>query len=242
MKWMTHFSTSQLTFLSIFLTLATSFPSLLMTIILPSKKMFKFCLFNISMSFFFFSYQVHEKTILLPLLFVILNLENFKNYAFDFTIIACMTLYPLMVEDGLKFQYYLLVLFYSYFGYKMLSFLQAVRYFKRIESKKSGPSGIEIIRSFNYFNVNQYLANIIHEFDSVYDSILRFLLIFIGVCLHLGFEFIRPPNHLPFLWSLFFAVLGFFGFGLIWLRSHLGMLYYFSMRGLKIKKVVNKLD
>ena len=242
MKWMTHFSTSQLTFLSIFLTLATSVPSLIMTVILPSKKMFKFCLFNISMSFFFFSYHVHEKTILLPLLFLILNLENFKNYAFDFTIVACMTLYPLMVEDGLKFQYYLLVLFYSYFGHKMLSFLQTRRYFKKVESKKSRLSGIEMIKSFHYSNVNQYLANIIYDFDSLYDSLLRFLLMFIGVCIHLGFEFVRPPRHLPFLWSLLFAALGFFGFGLIWLRSHLGMLYYFSMRAIKIKKVVNKLD
>jgi alpha-1,3-glucosyltransferase len=194
------------------------------------------------MSFFFFSYHVHEKTILLPLLFVILNLEHLRVYAFDFTIISCMTLYPLMVEDGLKFQYYLILLFYCYFGQRMLTFLQRIRYFKKIESKKSGLSGIDLIRNFNYFNVNQYIANLIKEFDSIYDNFLRFLFFFIGISIHLGFEFLKPPKHLPFLWSLFFAVLGFCYFGLVWVRSHLGMLFYFVGRGQKIKKEVNKLD
>ena len=67
----------------------------------PKLKYFKLALFNISMSFFFFSYHVHEKTILIPLGVLILSIRYFGMYYKDFVTFSCITLFPLMKEDGL---------------------------------------------------------------------------------------------------------------------------------------------
>ena len=47
---------------------------MLLTIFKPKKWVFTLSLFNISLAFYFFSYHVHEKTILIPLLAIILNI------------------------------------------------------------------------------------------------------------------------------------------------------------------------
>jgi len=87
--------------ISIALTIASSLPSCVVGILNPKLKYFKLALFNISMSFFFFSYHVHEKTILIPLGVLILSIRYFGIYYKDFVTFSCFTLFPLMKEDGL---------------------------------------------------------------------------------------------------------------------------------------------
>lgn len=88
--------------MAIVLTLGFSLPSLIITFIRPKMKYFKLAIFNVALAFFFFSYHVHEKTILLPLAGLILNIRYFGRFYFkDFVFLSCVTLYPLLKEDGL---------------------------------------------------------------------------------------------------------------------------------------------
>jgi alpha-1,3-glucosyltransferase len=81
------------------LTLIFSLPSIFVILNRPKYKYMKLCMFNISMSFFFFSYHVHEKTILIPLVPLLLCIKNFNWYYLDFVNFTSITLIPLMRED-----------------------------------------------------------------------------------------------------------------------------------------------
>ena len=85
--------------LSVFLTLIFSIPSIIILLNKPKYKYMKLALFNISMSFFFFSYHVHEKTILIPMIPLLLCIRYFNLYYIDFISMSCITLYPLLRED-----------------------------------------------------------------------------------------------------------------------------------------------
>ncbi|KAL6176486.1 hypothetical protein ACLB2K_053119 [Fragaria x ananassa] len=67
-KWKRLFSTPQLKVLSLGATISTFLPSMIQQIWDPSKKGFLYGLLNSALSFYLFSFQVHEKSILLPLL------------------------------------------------------------------------------------------------------------------------------------------------------------------------------
>ena len=53
------------------------------------------------MTFIFFSFHVHEKTILLPLMPVLINFEEMKYFILDFSLVATFTNYHLLYEDDL---------------------------------------------------------------------------------------------------------------------------------------------
>jgi len=61
--------------MTIVLTLIASLPAVFCLIKKPENDKFKLSLFVISMSFFFFSYHVHEKTILFPLAMLCINMK-----------------------------------------------------------------------------------------------------------------------------------------------------------------------
>ncbi|THH10478.1 hypothetical protein EW145_g1304 [Phellinidium pouzarii] len=73
-----------------------------------------------SMSFFLFSFQVHEKTILLPLLPLNLLLSGASNdsFAFEWGVlvnnVAVFSMWPLLKKDGLTIPYFALTFFWNY--------------------------------------------------------------------------------------------------------------------------------
>ncbi|CEM35747.1 unnamed protein product [Vitrella brassicaformis CCMP3155] len=67
----------------------------------PTAKRFEVCLFNCSMSFFLFSWQVHEKAILLPALPACLLLPQYGASCVVLLLAASYSLLPLMLKDQL---------------------------------------------------------------------------------------------------------------------------------------------
>lgn len=104
-KWERLFEASRLVQISGALTLLFSIPSAVILIFRPTLKYLKLAMFNVSMTFFFFSYHVHEKTILMPLAMIILCTKQLGSLTFDFALGAMVTLIPLMIEDGLLLQH-----------------------------------------------------------------------------------------------------------------------------------------
>mmetsp|Transcript_23622 Transcript_23622/g.59156 ORF Transcript_23622/g.59156 Transcript_23622/m.59156 type:complete len:284 (-) Transcript_23622:27-878(-) len=67
----------------------------------PSKERFLYALVNTSLCFFLFSFQVHEKSILLPLLPVTILLPRHRDVFGSLILVATMSMLPLLQKDGL---------------------------------------------------------------------------------------------------------------------------------------------
>ncbi|ELR22906.1 glucosyltransferase [Acanthamoeba castellanii str. Neff] len=71
----------------------------------PTPRNFLLSLFITSLSFFLFSYHVHEKSILIPLLPLTCLLLESPHLVSWFNIIAAFSMYPLLAKDGLVVAY-----------------------------------------------------------------------------------------------------------------------------------------
>ena len=86
--------------LATILTLIASLPSNLLLLRTPSPKNFLLCLFVTSLSFFLYSFHVHEKQMLLPLLiFGLQALTEFKHFVSIFGLVVNFSMFHLYVKD-----------------------------------------------------------------------------------------------------------------------------------------------
>lgn len=88
------------------LTLLTSLPSNVMLARNPTGKNFVLCLFITSLCFFLYSFHVHEKQILLPLLmFGLQGLTEFRYYLSIFGLVANFSMFHLYCKDNNHLNY-----------------------------------------------------------------------------------------------------------------------------------------
>ncbi|NXW52618.1 ALG6 glucosyltransferase, partial [Nyctiprogne leucopyga] len=91
------------------LSFAVTFLSLLPTCIKltvqPSLRGFKFALVSCALSFFLFSFQVHEKSILLVSVPVCLIINEIPFMATWFLLVSTFSMLPLLLKDGLLLAY-----------------------------------------------------------------------------------------------------------------------------------------
>ena len=71
----------------------------------PSVRRLVWSLFNCSLAFFLFSYHVHEKTILLPLVPAALVMGEAPGPVCWFSLLALFSMWPLLWRDGLALAY-----------------------------------------------------------------------------------------------------------------------------------------
>jgi alpha-1,3-glucosyltransferase len=65
-----------------------------------NRRGFLLSLFNVSLIFFLFSYHVHEKSIMLPVLPALLLFPWYPYPTLWFVSVASLSLYPLLLEEG----------------------------------------------------------------------------------------------------------------------------------------------
>ena len=95
----------------------------------PTLSLLPYALFQTSMSFFLFSFQVHEKSVLLPLLPLTLlaaasspGQSDVWEWGMLVNDVACFSMWPLLKRDGLGVQYTALVILWNYLvGYNPLA-------------------------------------------------------------------------------------------------------------------------
>ncbi|OVA07677.1 Glycosyl transferase [Macleaya cordata] len=115
-KWKRLFTTQLLKLFSLSATMLGVLPSMIQQIRAPSDQGFLYALLNSSFSFYLFSFQVHEKSILLPLLPAsLLALEEPLLFRW-LTYFALLSMFPLLCRDHLILPYvalfFLFVLIY----------------------------------------------------------------------------------------------------------------------------------
>ncbi|CAH0595286.1 unnamed protein product [Chrysodeixis includens] len=154
-----------------------------------SKKKFVPCLINVSLAFFLFSFQVHEKSILLVAIPVALHLPEDPFMCFWFLLVSNFSMLPLLVKDGLFIPFIATNLIYTSFYSICL----------RLSQPNSG--------YFSIFNANR-VAKILQPNKKDSSPLLSFLsLIFffsiIGmILLTIGTVFVEPPPQYPDIFPL----------------------------------------
>ncbi|KAK9382133.1 glycosyl transferase [Kockiozyma suomiensis] len=110
-KLKTLFSPDYLQRLSLIATLISVLPAFLLILFYPRKKALIWGVSASAWGFFLFSFQVHEKSVLLPLMPVTLQLVgemdvNIQSYIYWINNVAMFSLFPLLKRDGLVMQYF----------------------------------------------------------------------------------------------------------------------------------------
>ncbi|KAJ1742246.1 Glucosyltransferase-like protein [Coemansia sp. RSA 1086] len=75
-----------------------------------NATLLKYCLVNTSLAFFLFSFQVHEKTILVPLTPALLLIHEEKQAVHWMVQVALFSIYPLLLVDGQAISYWVLAI------------------------------------------------------------------------------------------------------------------------------------
>lgn len=156
----------------------------------------------VSWGFFLFSFQVHEKSVLLPLLPMTLSLAgdgglNKENRAWVgwANVLGSWTMYPLLKREELRVPYIVITLLWAY----LLGL---------------PPTSLETYRSRS--NADDPNA----QFElHILTKILHILFYLAMISWHVLEAFVPPPARLPDLWIVLNAVIGAGGFGIAYLWS-----------------------
>ncbi|CAI9110690.1 OLC1v1010758C1 [Oldenlandia corymbosa var. corymbosa] len=112
-KWKRLFATQPLKLLSLAATVSMCLPSMIQLILAPRKSSFLYGLLNSALAFYLFSFQVHEKSILLPLLPASLLALEEPSVFLWLAQNGLISMFPLLVRDKLVLPY---VALYSLFS------------------------------------------------------------------------------------------------------------------------------
>jgi len=112
-KYRKFSSTEDLLRASTLLTSLLSLPAGLHLLFKPRMRTFKYALVNTALVFFLLSFQVHEKTILLPALPILLLFREHPLAVNWFAIMSTFSLQPLLSKDGQMVPYSVLMIVYT---------------------------------------------------------------------------------------------------------------------------------
>jgi alpha-1,3-glucosyltransferase len=169
-------------------------PPCLILFLKPRKELLPLAFASTAWGFFLFSYQVHEKNILLPLMpmtFLLATHDGLLPYTRAWVgfanTLASWTLYPLLRRDGLQVPFFVLTLLWAFIlGLPPVSFAAYVQ--------GDSPGRIGILTTV--FHIALYLAM---------------------VGWHFVYAFVPPPVSKPDLWVVANVIIGAGGFGVCYL-------------------------
>ncbi|KAF2480497.1 ALG6, ALG8 glycosyltransferase family-domain-containing protein [Neohortaea acidophila] len=191
-----NYSSSLLSRAALGLTLLSILPPCTIIFFKPKKVLTPLALAVTAWGFFLCSYQVHEKNVLLPLLPMTMLLASeggmkpstraWVGYA---NILACWTLFPLLVRDGLRIPYFVLSLVFAYLlGLPPVSF--------ELYTASATPDGAGLHWFAKILHLGTYLA---------------------CIAWHVVEAFFLPPTNKPDLFVVANVCVGAAGFGVCYL-------------------------
>lgn len=194
------FTNAQLANICLTSTTCVILPSCINLYLLPTKNAFILSLINSSVAFFLFSFQVHEKSILLAAIPVLLHFHNDPLPCFWFLIVSHFSMLPLFIKDDLYLAYFTTLIFYVCFVSWMWSDVFYNDKTKSSLNKNISKNRVRKNKKSKFFsnlpNYNKKLC----LFIAFYGSILGMLL------LSIVSKFIKPPEKYPDLFSLLISI------------------------------------
>jgi alpha-1,3-glucosyltransferase len=189
--------------LSLYLTLMGTLAPILLIGAIPRRQLLPYALSSSAWAFYLFSYQVHEKSILLPLLPMTLLLgahdgltKETRAWVGWANTVGTWTLYPLLERDGLRTPYFVVVLLWAYLlGLPPTSAAIYYDHANQNEPAKPRPAG-DLSTATKILHGEYYMAMILWH------------------GLH---AFIPPPESKPDLWIVVNVCLGAAAFAICYL-------------------------
>lgn len=161
-------------------------PSAINLLFKPKKKQFLYALINSSLAFFLFSFQVHEKSILIVAIPVILIFPLEPFMSFWFLQVSTFSMLPLLDKDGL---------ISAYIGLSGMFFLMTKIIIDNARSKKQEEMNfLQILWNINFNKSKKWIERLFTGFF-VLSTIIQLVLFLAYFCL-------TPPEKLPFLHPL----------------------------------------
>lgn len=122
-KWKT-FDRRVVTALSLLATLSAIAPSCINVMMARCHRVLYdqtllWCLFNVSLGFFLFSFQVHEKSVLLPLIPALLLVQYDYFFAFWFSVFSAFSMIPLLVKDRLVVSFFSCMIIFVFIAWRV---------------------------------------------------------------------------------------------------------------------------
>lgn len=161
-------------------------PSSISLLVKPKKKQFLYALVSSSLAFFLFSFQVHEKSILVAAVPAILLFPMEPFMVFWFLQVSTFSMLPLLVKDGLLVAFVGLSVAYLVLVKVLVDHTKG--------QKHSSKNFLRILWSISRRSEGKFVENLMIS-SYVLSTILEVLLI-------VGFFYVNPPAHLPFLHPL----------------------------------------
>lgn len=210
-KYRNLFTQKDLQLYSLLATVIGLLPSFIITFLYPKRHLLPYALAACSMSFFLFSFQVHEKTILLPLLPITLLYTsrdwNVLSLVCWINNVALFTLWPLLKKDNLVLQYGVMFMFSNWlignFSFVTPRFLP--------KFLTPGPSISDI-------DVDYRRASLLPK-SLIWRLIIVGSYIAMGI-IHFLDYYVSPPSKYPDLWVLANCSLGFSCFVTFWIWNN----------------------
>lgn len=179
---------------SLLMTLAAITPPCLIIFTKPRKENLPLALATCAWAFFLFSFQVHEKSVLLPLMPMTVTLASSQGLSKSnrawigfANLLGTWTMFPLLQRVDLRIPYYTLSLLWSY----LLGL---------------PPTSLSAYRRDALSGWQESVTSLIH------------LLFYVAMGIwHLGEAYIQPPPDKPDIWVVLNVGLGSVGFGLCYL-------------------------
>lgn len=162
-------------------------PSSLHLLFSSRMKKFLFALVNSSLAFFLFSFQVHEKSILIPAIVAILIFPAEPFMVFWFLQVSTFSMLPLLVKDGQVVSF--IGLSCCVVGITKLLIDIMIK-----EKKLEGINFMKILWRISKSTEMKLVENAA-VFCYIVSTLLQVVLIY-------GFFFVPSPAHLPFLHPL----------------------------------------
>lgn len=182
-----------------------------------------------SLSFFLASFQVHEKSILLPLApLTLLQASSIDSSSssssssdmslwvivYWFTIACTWSLWHLMVLDRLQVVYFAVLVLYISYIWWCLRISTHLQYFSQDAAKEEegeAPPAVDF--------VDRKLTN--EEFVLTKIVVPCFIVVMVG--LHVAEAFLSPPQNLPDLFPVLWIVVACIAFIVMWMKSLLSL-------------------
>lgn len=167
-------------------TVATALPSSIRLLFKPTKLQFLYALFISSMAFFLFSFQVHEKSILIAAVPAILLFPLEPFMVFWFLQISTFSIFPLLLKDGLLYTFIATSGIYFTLTKFLLDFMN---------DKKKNQNFIQVLLNMGSKKPKTIWIERLAVAAFIISTIVE-------VGLILAYLLVQPPKNLPFLHPL----------------------------------------